>query len=268
MNHKKVAIIGLGWLGMELALQLKNDGYSVFAGTRDKDKINKINELGLNGFNIIFDTNTCQILFNQISEIDYLIICLPPSGFDDYATSLYNIAVKFPECTNIIFTSSTGVYEDVNSEVDEESKKIEWHPVFLAEQKLSKLLGQRFTILRLAGLIGANRHPVKYFVQRNLIPNAISPINLVCRNDVIQAIKIVLFNGLFGEIYNIVNPKHISKKEYYLAAANELYGFEPQFDMGKKGKLVLGTKFEKAYQFNYEFDLDDWTQFSIAEELK
>jgi nucleoside-diphosphate-sugar epimerase len=269
MNNRNVGIIGMGRLGIPLAVSLMKNGYTIFAGTRNFDKTKEFNQLGLIGFQISFDTDFVKIHLTkeELDQIDYLIICIPPSGFSHYAESLGSIVSYFNSETKIIFTSSTGVYREINEIVTEESSKIQDHPVFLAEQKLKELKGDRLTVVRLAGLLGENRHPVKYFIQKNLIPNSNAPVNLVCQKDVIRAIELILSKQLFGKTYNIVNPNHSSKKDYYLAAAKELFGEIPQIEKGNGGKLVLGTKFERETGFQYESRLEDWSQFFQTSKL-
>lgn len=268
MNNRNVGIIGTGWLGIPLAVSLMKNGYTIFAGTRNLDKAKEFNELGLIGFQITFDSDSVKIHLTkeELDQIDYLIICIPPSGFSNYAESIASIVTCFNSKTKIIFTSSTGVYEEVNKEVAEDSNKITEHPVFLAEQKLKELKGDQLTVVRLAGLIGENRHPVKYFIQKNLIPNCNAPVNLVCLNDVIRAIELILDKQLFGKTYNIVNPNHPSKKGYYLIAAKELYNSIPNFESGIGGKLVVGTKFEEETGFTYKFPINDWDEFRNTNE--
>lgn len=268
MNKGNVAIIGMGWLGIPLAVSLMKNGYTIFAGTRNLDKAKEFNQLGLIGFQISFDTDSIKIHLTkeERDQIDFLIICIPPSGFSNYAESIASIITCFNSKTKIIFTSSTGVYEDVNKEITEDSNKIAEHPVFLAEQKLKEFAENRVTIIRLAGLIGKNRHPVKYFIQKNLIPNSHAPVNLVCQKDVIRSIELILDKQLFGKTYNIVNPSHPSKEEYYLNAAKELYNSKPNTESGSGGKLVLGTKFEEEIGFAYNFPIDDWDEFRNTNE--
>jgi nucleoside-diphosphate-sugar epimerase len=263
MSKNNVAIIGVGWLGFPLALCFKNQGYTVFVGTRNPERIEKFNSFGLVGFEIIYHSHSVRIKLNdsQIDSIRNLIICLPPSRFENYSVILGELVSKFNGKTNIIFTSSTGVYRETNKQVTEDSPIIPDHPVFQAEQKLLEIASKRLTILRLAGLIGDERHPVKYFIKNNLIPNSSAPVNLVCQFDVIRAIVLILERKLFGEIFNIVNPSHPSKKKYYLSAARELFGEIPNVELGNGGKLVLGTKFELISGFSYEHDLEDWGQF-------
>lgn len=269
MSKKNVAIIGVGWLGLPLALSLKKQGYTVYTGTRNPETIQKFNSLGLLGFEVIIDSHLAKIKLvdSQIDSVTYLIICLPPSRFENYSEIICDIPTKFNDKTKIVFTSSTGVYKEIDEQVNEDSAVIEDHPVFQAEQKLKEKIGDRLTILRLAGLIGDDRHPVKYFIKNNLIPNSNAPVNLVCQKDVIRAIELILEKQLFGKTYNIVNPNHSSKKDYYLAAAKELFGEIPQIEKGNGGKLVLGTKFERETGFQFESSLEDWCQFFQTSKL-
>ncbi|MBM3184801.1 MAG: NAD(P)-binding domain-containing protein [Bacteroidetes bacterium] len=268
MNNGNVAIFGMGWLGKPLALSLKKNGNKVFAATRNIDKVKEFNKLGLVGFQVSFETDSVKIYLSkeELDQMDYLIICIPPSGFSNYAESLGSIVSYFNSETKIIFTSSTGVYEEVFGAVTEASYKIHDHPVHLAERKLEEIASNRLTILRLAGLIGENRHPVKYFIQKNLIPNSSAPVNLVCLKDVIRSIELILEKQLFRKTYNIVNPSHPSKEEYYLSAAKELYNSKPNTESGSGGKLVLGTKFEEEISFAYNFPIDDWDEFRNTKE--
>ena len=270
MKNMNVAIVGMGWLGKPLAMSLMKSGFNVYAATRNVHKAKEFKDLGLIGFQISYDTDSVEIHLDKeaLEQIDILIICIPPSVFANYVQTLGSIVSHFTDKTKIIFTSSTGVYEDVNKHVNEDSNKILDHSVFLAEQKLKELAGDRLTIIRLAGLIGDNRHPVKYFIQKDLIPNCNAPVNLVCQKDVIRAIELILEKQLFSKTYNIVNPSHLSKKDYYLAAAKKLFNKIPITEDGTGGKLVLGTKFEEETGFKYNFPIDDWNELRKTNEYR
>jgi nucleoside-diphosphate-sugar epimerase len=269
MSQKTIAIIGFGWLGKPLAIQLKECGYRVLAGSRNDNKVKEINDLGILGFKLSFTENTMDsdLSDDQINQCDYLIISVPPSGFENYAGSLENLVKAFSAQTRIIFTSSTGVYKDIDAEIDETSEIIENHPVYVAEKTLQSIAKDCLTILRLAGLIGENRHPAKFFVQRNSIPNGASPVNLVRREDVINSILIVLKKNRFGETYNIVNPQHPAKGSYYFQAAKALFGKEIDRVAGEKGKLVNGIKFMNQFDFAYEHSISDWDAFKGSAKL-
>ena len=263
MKMTSIAIIGLGWLGKPLAFSFQKKGFRVYTGTRDDFKLQQFNAFGFIGFQISFDLDSVKIHLSEeeLNQISYLIICIPPTGFKNYSETILSIVSQFNEKTKVIFTSSTGVYEEINGQVDENSIKIPNHPVFLAEQNLEKLAGNRLTILRLAGLIGHNRHPARYFIDKKTIPNSNAPVNLVCQEDVINAIHLIIEKQLFSEVFNIVNPFHPSKKDYYLAAAKELFGTSmTRTDEGVGGKLILGTKFERESGFNYLFPIDNLSE--------
>jgi nucleoside-diphosphate-sugar epimerase len=270
MKNTNVAIVGMGWLGKPLSLSLMRNGYNVFAATRNIDKAKEFKDLGLISFQISYEIDSLLIHLakEDLEQIDNLIICIPPSGFSNYDQTVGSIVSCFSTKTKIIFTSSTGVYEEINGQVTEDSNKIQDHPVFLAEQKLKELAEDRLTIIRLAGLIGDNRHPVKYFIQKDLIPNSNAPVNLVCQKDVIRAIELILEKQLFSKTYNIVNPNHPSKKDYYLSAAKELYNSIPNAESSRGGKLVLGTKFEEETSFKYNFPIDDWNELRKTNEYR
>lgn len=80
-----IGIIGLGYVGLPLAILIKKKGFKVFGFDKDKKKIDNIK----NGISPILDINkkTIQVLkkddlyslkeINKISECDLIIICLP-----------------------------------------------------------------------------------------------------------------------------------------------------------------------------------------------
>jgi len=255
MENKNVAIIGLGWLGMPLAFNFKNAGFDVYAGSGKSQnagsgksqKIKELNDFGFKGFLISYSDESVQIDLkkNEIDNICHLIICLPPSTFKNYALTISSIVKQFDQKTKIIFTGTTSIYHDNDAKINEDFSKNKEHPVYIAEQNLLRLRKERLTILRLAGLVGGNRHPVKYFIQK----------------DVIRAIQLIIERNIFGEVFNIVNPFHPTKRDYYLAAAKEIFKTVPRTEVGKGGKLVLGTKFENQVGFQYLFALDDWSDF-------
>lgn len=269
MNQKNVAIIGFGWLGKPLSIALKNNGYTVFAGSRSEYKIKEINDLGLFGFKLTNTSNNVKIDLKstQLKSIDYLILTVPPSGFENYAHSLANLIMQFSDETKIIFTSSTGIYQDINSKIDESGPIIENHPVFLAEQQLMGISTNRLTIIRLAGLIGYNRHPVKYFVLKNCITKGSSPVNLVRSEDVIRAVLLILEKGFFGEVFNIVSEEHPSRNGYYIQASKYMFKTLLLAENDNPGKTIDGMKFVNRTGFSYKYSIFEWNAFYNTTEL-
>ena len=163
-----VAVVGCGWLGLPLAVSLKKKNYSVIGTTTSRNKIPSLKELGISAF--ILDLSEPlqkkDVLF--LDQLDLVIINIPPSklkGDFSYSEALLHFVALIKSKIKIIFVSTTGVYPDsiriaeesyVFNEEDLEKETVR------AEFKLKQFLKNRLTIIRLAGLIGLNRHPINY----------------------------------------------------------------------------------------------------------
>jgi nucleoside-diphosphate-sugar epimerase len=135
--------------------------------------------------------------------------------------------------------------------LNENSALDENHAVTKAENLLQKNFKERLTILRLAGLIGENRHPVKYFLNKKDIPNGLAPVNLIQLIDVIQGFLIVIQEKKVNKIYNICSPQHPSRMDYYGEIAQQKFGVELSFLAEGEGKIIDGSKIVKESGFHY-----------------
>ena len=122
-------------------------------------------------------------LFN----VDALIITLPPSSFSsqqycEYLAFLTNQAKK-QGVQHVLFTSSTSVFPDISGQFDDGSQlsaETEMgNTLIQAEQCLFQSGISHCDILRLAGLIGKQRHPVKFLAGKHNLKQGYSPVNLV-----------------------------------------------------------------------------------------
>jgi hypothetical protein len=253
MRKKNCVIIGCGWLGQPLGVEIAKLGFTVFGGTRNAEKITALSQQGIKGFNIDFNEQEISLALNseQIQDTSLLIFSIPPTGFSDYGKSLLEISKLFPEETHLIFTSSTGVYKEVNEIVNENSALDENHVVTKSETLLLNNFKERLTILRLAGLIGENRHPVKYFLNKQDIPNGLAPVNLIQLTDVIQAFLSVIEEKKVNQIYNVCSPQHPTRMDYYGEIAKQKFGTQLSFIANGKGKIVDGSKIVKESGFQY-----------------
>ena len=168
------------------------------------------------------------------------------STIDSYANHLLNIVSQFPMSTKFIFTSSTSVYPKTSGIYHENSITNTKSPIRIAEIKLNKLLGQRLTILRLGGLYGESRHPAFSLQGRNEIKNPNGVINFVHLYDVIESIELLISKHEFGSIFNIVNPSHPNRKEYYLELVSLLNLKQITFEeetQNSKLRIIDSSKF-------------------------
>jgi nucleoside-diphosphate-sugar epimerase len=250
---KNCVIIGCGWLGQPLGNEIAKLGFTVYGGTRNAEKINVLSQQGINGFKIDFNEQEISLALSseQIQDTSLLIFSIPPTGFSDYGKSLLEIARIFPEETHLIFTSSTRVYKEVTEFVNENSALNENHAVTQAEILLQNNFKERLTILRLAGLIGENRHPVKYFLNKKDIPNGLAPVNLIQLKDVIQAFLSAIQEKKVNQIYNVCSPQHPSRMDYYGEIAIQKFGAQLSFLIEGNVKIIDGSKIVKESGFQY-----------------
>lgn len=245
----KIAIVGFGWLGTPLGERLSQLGYKVVGTTRSEEKIALLAEKQLQAYCFNSRENTA-ILPKEIREnTEYCILNFPPGKVNflqEYGEHLCNTAKQFSASTHFIFVSTTGVYPEHLRDAKEDSfmwdENSATNHIAYAEQLLSKQLGKRLTIVRMAGLIGPNRHPAKFFAGRTAIANGNQPVNLIEQQDSIQIILQILEKNYWGEIVNACASEHPSRKDYYTESCRK-FGFElPEFIEEGEGKVVNNEK--------------------------
>lgn len=242
----KITIIGCGWLGLPLGLKLLKDGHQIFGSTTSESKLQNLTDSGINAF-----------LYNGLENfeipiiarnVDCVIINFPPSKSADYAEQIKSLSDQFPSDCKVVFTSSISVYENSEGDVDESGKLNESGSVYAAEKVIQNDI-KPSVILRLAGLIGGERHPVKHLSGKT-VHDSNMLVNLVHLDDVLLAIQKVLLSDKWNETYNVCYFEHPSKQDYYSKAALERSLPLPVFEFSQKvGKKVKSDKIEKDLDF-------------------
>lgn len=254
----KIGIVGCGWLGTPLAVSLIKKGYTILGTTTSEDKKEKLLQLGIQAYNWKLTDDVSKSSCEFLSDLDILIINIPPGKINaeySYSRLLQMFGGYLSARINVIFISTTSVYPETLKEANEEYI---WTAIDLqketvqAEIKLRAIFESRLTILRLAGLIGNDRHPVKYLSGKKEIPNGNSPVNLIHLEDVIGLIDRIIERNYWGEVLNACYPEHPSKKEYYTQTAEKWKIPLPEFkdELGSQ-KLVLSEKSINDLGYNY-----------------
>ena len=230
---KKVAIIGLGWLGMPLALALMGRGYDVVGSKTTPDGVEAARMSGIECYQLeltpelVCDPDDLESLL----RVDALVVTLPArrtvEGSENYFNAvrmLVDSAMAFG-VPRVIFTSSTSVYGETAGTLREESPLRPVSPSgrVLAELErwLHELPNTSVDILRLAGLVGVDRHPGRFPAGKLDVKGARG--NLVHQDDVIAAIQLLLKLPKGGHVYNLCAPRHPAKREFYPALAEQLH---------------------------------------------
>ena len=139
---KKVAIVGLGWLGMPLAMSLAAKGWQVTGSKTTRDGVEAARMCGIDGVELrlepelICDTDELDELMN----VDALVITLParrsgPRRFTCRRCRRLSTAPAH-HIPRIIFTSSTSVYGAIDGTAKENTER---RPVTASGRVLKEL---------------------------------------------------------------------------------------------------------------------------------
>ncbi|MEQ6278365.1 SDR family oxidoreductase [Kluyvera huaxiensis] len=263
---KKVAIVGLGWLGMPLALSLMARGWHVTGSKTTEDGVEAARMCGIESYPLRLDPQlVCEADdLDALMNVDALVITLPArrsgEGEDFYRQAVQEIvdSALAHHIPRIIFTSSTSVYGKEEGTIKETTPR---EPVTTSgtvlkelEDWLHQLPGTSVDILRLAGLVGPGRHPGRFFAGKSA-PDGQHGVNLVHLEDVISAIALLLQAPKGGHIYNICAPEHPARRIFYPQMARELGLAVPLFsDSGEgRGKIIDGNRICRELGFEYQY---------------
>ncbi|MBP8793564.1 MAG: uroporphyrinogen-III C-methyltransferase [Lutibacter sp.] len=263
---KKVAIVGLGWLGESLGVDLNNKGFLVSGSTTSFEKLTilakhpfYVGKIAVNSTEIVGDWESF------IFETDYLIINIPPKRIEAietiYPEQIRQIATRTPKNVKIIFVSSTAVYGATNEIVTELTEVSPEKPsgwaVLNAEKILQSEFGKNVTIVRLAGLIGEDRNPGRFLAGKKVQNNPNSKVNLIHKEDCIGLITSIIEKDCFGEIFNGCATIHPNRADFYIKAAQMLQLEVPIFENSTAesgGKIIDNTKSKNILNYQYQFD--------------
>ena len=168
----------------------------------------------------------------------------------DYESRIRLLVTEINAHKNIkqlIYISSTAVFEDQNSiptytestpanATDKKGKKL------IAAEKVVFEDFKYSTIIRPGGLIGGDRHPVKYLAGKKNISNPNAPVNLTDRDYLIGVIEKVIDGKIESSVVHAISEEHESRKSYYSRMAREFELKPPEFNSDKSsGKKITST---------------------------
>lgn len=227
-----IGIIGCGWLGFPLALDLLKSGHTVKGTTTSTDKLEKLKIEGINGYLVKLNENGIEgDIEGFLSNLNTLIVNIPPglrrNKNGNYVAKIQLLLKEIKKSTvqNIIFISSTSVYGSLEGEITEEAipkpttasgkQLLKCEALFLKEKELNT------SIIRFGGLIGPDRHPIQMLSGKSGLKNGEELVNLIHLDDCIYMIKTIFNNSYWGLLFNGVYPLHPTKREYYTQEARK-----------------------------------------------
>ncbi|MCA0348340.1 MAG: NAD(P)H-binding protein [Bacteroidetes bacterium] len=261
----QISILGCGWLGLPLAKSLIEKGFWVNGSTTSLEKIAVLKNEGITAFQIeVTENEIIGNLENFLKNSAILILDIPPklrgNQPENFVEKIKNILsfVENSSVQKVLFISSTSVYADDNSKINEETKpqpETESGKQLLeVEQLLLNNTNFKTTVLRFGGLIGENRHPIYFLAGRKDIQNPDAPINIIHLKDCIGVIESVIEKNIWNETFNAVCPFHPTRKDYYTQKAIALNLPIPEFDFSNKsiGKIISSTKTETVLNYTFQ----------------
>ena len=278
-ERKKIAILGCGWLGLSLAKSLLSKGYEVKGSTTSESKLELLKNAGISPFQIQLEEN--QIIGNIedfLKETDILVIDIPPglrreTSASNEMTFVNKVKTLIPfieksGIQKVVFVSSTSVYgdgfqiveitEETQPNPDTESGK----QLVVAETLLQSNPHFKTTVIRFGGLLGDDRHPIKFLAGRTNVENPDAPVNMIQREDCIGIIEEILKqvqhdNWEWNQTFNAVAPQHPTRKAYYHKKA-EIFNLPlPTFaeDSESKGKIISSKKVETILGYSFQKEI-------------
>jgi len=273
---KQISILGCGWLGFPLAKDLIKNGYLVNGSTTSESKISILENAEINPFLVTLESESVSESINDfLDKSEILIIDIPPklrgsnsdSGNSSRKIFVEKIKTLIPSIEKsivkkVLFISSTAVYGNENDLITEDTipnpETESGKQLLLAEAVLQKNKNFETTILRFGGLIGQERHPVKFLAGKENLENPDAPVNLIHQIDCIKIITEIIDQSKWNEVFNAVAPFHPTREDYYTQKAIEQKLVLPSFSSEKSNikKVISNEKVQSI--LNYRFKLENY----------
>lgn len=262
-----VGIIGCGWLGKPLAASLLEQGASVLATSSQQCNVEQLHQQGIKAQQLLLPSNTELLRQHDVFTQQCLVIAITPqfkNSQADYAikvAQLVDAAAQRGVVQRIILLSSTAVYQGLDGLVDEstnlnlvETNTIDKTQILNSAEQAVLNFYRQGSVLRLAGLVGPERHPGKFLLAKIALKNSTAPVNLIHQQDAVGLILSLLTSASPQGVFNGVSDTHVTKALYYQAAAKSL-GLElPAFSTDNtldSTRIVSGDKAKQ--QLDYSF---------------
>ena len=235
-----VLVIGCGYLGAKAADLWVQDAVPTRCMTRSLDRTQQFQNAGY--VPLFADiTQPDSLEANQLEDLDTVLFSV---GFDRsryqdirevYVTGLANVLAWLPKSIKqFIYVSSTGVYGNCNGEwIDENSPTDPQRPGGRACLQAESLireswLGERATILRLAGIYGPQRVPRLDAVNNQSWESLsqLGHINLIHVDDAARIIREVSKQEITNELFLVADGNPPRRKDFYEFIAKSV-GVEP-----------------------------------------
>lgn len=223
MNKRpRLLILGCGDVGMRL-LPLLVPHFRVFAQTRSNSTHERIRSLGAIPMQADFDQKATLARLSGLTT--HIIHLAPPQGEGLQDRRTRNLLAILPQCRNLVYISTSGVYGDcAGAWVDETRpsaprnararRRVDAECVLRAWARRS---GARLAILRVPGIYADNRLPLERLQKGTPALQASDDAytNHIHADDLAQIIVQALFHARPCRVYHAVDDSDLRMGEYF-----------------------------------------------------
>jgi len=219
---ERVAILGCGYVGLELGRQLRDD-HEVVGVRRSDDGIAAIEDAG---FEAVRADVTDPESLSAVPDADWLVFAASSGGRGAEAarkvyvkglrTAIDHFWSRADPPERLVYTSSTGVYGDHDGAwVDEETPldpQTEKTEVLAEAERVARERpvehGGHGTVARFAGLYGPDRYRLERYLEG---PVTAGYLNMIHRADAAGAVRHLLTEGHREEVVLVVDDEPVEK---------------------------------------------------------
>ena len=199
-----VAILGCGYVGLELGRRLTDAGHDVVGVRRSDDGLAAIAEAG---FEAVRADVTDPKSLGDVPDADAIVFAASAGGravadaratyVDGLRGSIEHFESRSDPPERLIYTSSTGVYGDHGGEWVDEGTPIqpgsERASILLAAERIARDATVPGTVVRFGGLYGPDRSRIDRYLEG---PVTAGYLNMIHRDDAAGVVKFLLETGV------------------------------------------------------------------------
>jgi nucleoside-diphosphate-sugar epimerase len=275
----RVLIVGCGYVGLPLGIELVRQGHTVFGLRRSALAAEEMQSVGIAPLHA--DITQPATLAKLPRDFDWVVNCTASGGggAEDYR-KIYlegnrNLIAWLADSPvkKFVYTSSTSVYaQNDGSIVTENDETVPAAPtsqVLVETEKflLSAVAEQKFpaVVLRVAGIYGPGRgYSFKAFLRGDarIEGDGARWLNMIHRDDLIGVIIAALRDANVGEVFNVADDEPVSQLKFYEWLAAELKKPMPPMVLadaevwrrrGVTNKRISNAKLRAELKYEFQF---------------
>lgn len=246
--NQRISILGCGWIGSALAVELIAKGYQVYGSTTSTNKVKQLEDKGITPF--VIDINDKNINISEFLLSDILIIAITSKNISAFKNLIKKIE-KSKVC-KVLFVSSTSVYPNTNGIVTEETVTNN-SPLAHIENLFRTNTFFESTILRFGGLFGYDRKPGNFIKSGKKMDNPEGYTNLIHRDDCIRIIEKIITGNIWNKVLNACADSHPTRREFYIKEATKLGNSMIVFNEKSENNYKIVNSQKLKSLLNYEF---------------